>query len=134
MKLIQNHHQIVVDHNGITTVVKAGLDTALQTARKPVFSFEYDTLTFSTSLKQYMLAGKSYSVTEEMAKEILSYVDSVEEDKAITQMIRENRRNLDYLTATDWYAIREAETGILMPDDVRAKRAAARGAISELPI
>ena len=133
MKLIQNHDQMNVDEHGITTVVKADLNQVLQTAKKPVFSFEYDTLTFSTSLKQYKLAGRVYSISEAMAVEILDYLATVEEDKAITQMIRTNKQNLDYLNATDWYAIREAETGTPMPEDIRIKRAEARSAIKELP-
>lgn len=35
----------------------------------------------------------------------------------------------DYLRLTDWYAIREFETGTAMPADVRTKRQAARDAI-----
>lgn len=35
-----------------------------------------------------------------------------------------------YLGQTDWLAVREAETGKPMPEDVRAARAAARKTIS----
>lgn len=34
-----------------------------------------------------------------------------------------------YLADTDWYVSREAETGVAMPADVKAKRAEARKAI-----
>lgn len=35
----------------------------------------------------------------------------------------------EYLDSTDWYVIREVETGKPMPDDVRIKREEARNAI-----
>ena len=40
-----------------------------------------------------------------------------------------NSENKDYLTSTDWYASREADTGEAIPSDIAALRAAARAAI-----
>ena len=37
-----------------------------------------------------------------------------------------------YLNQTDWYAIRFAETGVEIPEDVKTKRAEARAEISRL--
>ena len=37
-----------------------------------------------------------------------------------------------YLTTTDWYAVRYAETGVAIPDEVKTKRQEARDRISEL--
>lgn len=37
-----------------------------------------------------------------------------------------------YLDETDWYAVRFAETGVAVPEDVKAKRQAAREEISRL--
>ena len=37
-----------------------------------------------------------------------------------------------YLSSTDWYAVRYAETGVAIPEDLSARRAAARARISEL--
>ena len=37
-----------------------------------------------------------------------------------------------YLASTDWYVARFAETGTEIPDEIKAKRAAARTEISEL--
>lgn len=37
-----------------------------------------------------------------------------------------------YLNATDWYAVRFAETGVAVPEDVKAERQAAREEISRL--
>lgn len=38
----------------------------------------------------------------------------------------------NFLTATDWYSVRFAETGVAVPEDVKAKRQAAREEISRL--
>lgn len=38
----------------------------------------------------------------------------------------------NYLTATDWYAVRFAETGAEIPAEIKAKRQAAREEISRL--
>lgn len=37
-----------------------------------------------------------------------------------------------YLSATDWYAVRYAETGVAIPEEVKAQRQAARVEIDEL--
>ena len=39
---------------------------------------------------------------------------------------------LAYLSSTDWYAIRLADTGEAIPDDIKAKRSEARTRISEI--
>lgn len=38
----------------------------------------------------------------------------------------------DYLNRTDWMVIRQVETGVAMPDDIKLKRNDARKRISEL--
>ena len=40
----------------------------------------------------------------------------------------------DYLTSTDWYAVRLAETGVAIPDDVVTARSSAREEISTLRV
>lgn len=40
-----------------------------------------------------------------------------------------NAESRDYLTSTDWYITRHAETGVAVPADVITARAAARAAI-----
>ena len=38
----------------------------------------------------------------------------------------------NYLTTTDWYAVRFAETGVAVPDEIKVKRQSAREEISRL--
>ena len=40
-----------------------------------------------------------------------------------------NATNQAYLTSTDWYITRHAETGVAVPDEITTARAAARAAI-----
>ena len=44
--------------------------------------------------------------------------------------IEDNLSNLAYLSKTDWYVTRKAETGKAIPEDVLVKRQAARDAIN----
>ena len=127
-----NHHQMI--HDGkITSVVKVGMETALQTSLKPVFSFEYDILKFSTSVKEITWGGETTGITPEQAEEILIYLETVEEDKAITQMLKDNYAAKDYLHSTDWYVIRQLETGVPVPAEITEGRASARAKFRELP-
>ena len=40
-----------------------------------------------------------------------------------------NAEALNYLTSTDWYVVRFAETGAPIPDDIKTKRQESRDAI-----
>lgn len=42
-----------------------------------------------------------------------------------------NNDNLHYLSSTDWYVVRNAETGVAIPSDILTARANARAAIVE---
>ena len=51
-----------------------------------------------------------------------------------TNELNERRINEleSYLNSTDWYAVRYAETGVAIPDDIKTARQAARDEISAL--
>lgn len=54
-------------------------------------------------------------------------------DQAIEQRKSERIIELqNYLAATDWYAVRFAETGVEIPDEIKAERQSAREEISRL--
>ena len=52
--------------------------------------------------------------------------------EGIEEILIEIETLQSYLKNTDWYSIREAETGKPMPDEIRMNRQAARDRISEL--
>lgn len=45
---------------------------------------------------------------------------------AISEQEEINQQSVNYLLETDWYVIRQLETGIEMPEEVRIKREQAR--------
>lgn len=47
------------------------------------------------------------------------------------EQLRINQQSREYLTSTDWYVVRFAETGIAIPQDILDARQAARDAIVE---
>jgi hypothetical protein len=56
----------------------------------------------------------------------------VDEQKAEEHRLSEIAEMEGYLASTDWYAVRFAETGQIVPETVLEKRADARARISEL--
>lgn len=53
-------------------------------------------------------------------------------EEGTEEILIEIERLQSYLKNTDWYSIREAETGKPMPDEIRKNRQSARDRISEL--
>lgn len=60
------------------------------------------------------------------------YVVYTRKDQAVIDrdaQVRLNAESLAYLASTDWYVVRELENGSAIPDEVKAKRQAARAAV-----
>ena len=53
-------------------------------------------------------------------------------EEGLFEKLKEIETLQSYLKNTDWYSIREAETGKPMPDEIRKNRQSARDRISEL--
>ena len=73
-----------------------------------------------------------YEGRAELVGSVILFDSAIDEAKT---EIRTNSRITElqtYLSSTDWYAIRYADSGEPMPDDVRTKRAEARLEISQL--
>jgi len=68
-------------------------------------------------------------INEQETPEYAAYLLS--DEYAWLQQRDINRDNKTYLASTDWYVIREADTGEAMPADVKTKRAEARTSIIE---
>lgn len=58
----------------------------------------------------------------------------VENEKESEEDIKKRRivELESYLSSTDWYAVRYAETGVAIPDEIKVKRQSAREEISSL--
>lgn len=90
--------------------------------------------------------GKLYAETAIWCNENNAVLEEIEPEngkrrfqvKAIPEPTEEERNALridelqKYLDETDWYAVRFAETGVEIPDEIKAERQAAREEISRL--
>ena len=110
---------LIYDYN--TCHVRKG-DQTLSAGIKPVFSFEYEALAYDGVTGQYRASNADHELSADQIAEIEAYIASVGPD--LTEQAKMDA--LMYLAETDWYAIRQAETGKAIPQDVLDKRAAAR--------
>ena len=90
--------------------------------------------------------GKLYAETAIWCNENNAVLEEIEPENGVRRFKvvpvpeeTEDERNAiriaelqNYLDATDWYAVRFAETGVAVPEDVKAERQAAREEISRL--
>lgn len=67
--------------------------------------------------------------TEQDAAPYVVYTRKSDEQIAEAHQARVNAESLAYLTSTDWMVTRYAETGVPIPDEVKAARQAARDAV-----
>lgn len=100
-------------HTGEIIITDAPADWMLQTDVKPP---KYDTATHGCFWR-------------DGAWEIVKSEPSAEEKR-----IQTNRESLAYLASTDWYVIRQQETGIAVPQAILDARAAARAAVVPDPV
>ena len=126
------HDQMIHTPDGKTVVVKVGDDQNLQSNIKPEFSFDYDSLNFSTSTKERVHGGETIALTDLECAEIKAYLETVEEDTALTAKIQRLNECENYLRKTDWYVIRQQEIGTAIPADVSEERAVCRQYISDV--
>ena len=62
----------------------------------------------------------------------MSLLISEEETQSLASQQKQMQTNAEaraYLESTDWYVLREAETGVAVPNEIRTKRASCRDAI-----
>jgi hypothetical protein len=60
-----------------------------------------------------------------------AYVPSTQAEIDAERQANINQTSREYLESTDWYIPRSLETGVAVPEEVTAGRAAARAAIIE---
>ena len=74
----------------------------------------------------------------DIKKHIASHPEALQPDRAppvpTPEQLKEREisEKLSYLRDTDWYVIRSADSGMPVPDDIKAARAQARARIDEL--
>ncbi len=96
---------------------------------RPIFSFAYDALQFSMTVRSYLHDGVEVAMNEAQIAEVLQFLNTLDVSEERSRRYAQSRQLLDYLASTDWYVIRALETGVPVPQDVREARARAREAI-----
>ena len=100
-------------------------EQTLSSGLKPEFSFTYDTLRYTSvtnGTNVYTFEDVEYALSSEEISEIETYLETVEENTTESA----NFRARDFLRQTDWYIVRQIETGEAVPVNVLADRAEAR--------
>ena len=100
-------------------------EQTLSSGLKPEFSFAYDTLRYTSvtnGTNVYTFEDVEYALSSEEISEIETYLETVEENTTESA----NFRARDFLRQTDWYIVRQMETGEAVPVNVLADRAQAR--------
>ena len=100
-------------------------EQTLSSGLKPEFSFDYDALSYTSvtnGTNVYTFEDVEYALSSEEISEIETYLEAVVEDTVGSA----NFRARDFLRQTDWYVVRQMETGEAVPVNVLADRAEAR--------
>jgi maltodextrin utilization protein YvdJ len=92
---------------------------------KPEFSFDYEALAYDGATRQYRQGNEDHELTDEQVQEVEAFIATIESDP----VAQTNMESLQYLVETDWYVIRNQETGVIIPNEILTKRQAAREAI-----
>lgn len=69
------------------------------------------------------------AIPEQIIEHLAEYELIIEDITIQVNQEKINKESLAFLALTDWYAIREIETGVKMPDEIKTQRAAARASI-----
>ena len=128
---IANTDIIAFQVDDFQTVAKKQDGTFLRSNDRPTMSFDYDILSFSSGIKSRTWQGSSYPLTDEQITEVETYVSSITIDQDLNDAMAQIHNSKKILAGTDWYVIREADTGVAMPDHIRQMRAQARALINE---
>ena len=112
-----------IHHEGLSLIEKDG--QRLEAFLKPEFSFQYDAIQFHESTKTFIFEDVETQLSDAQIVELENYIA----DQAVNPQTQINFDAIEYLASTDWYAIRFAETGVVIPADITIKRDEARASI-----
>ena len=105
--------------------------TYLRSNERPIMSFDYDVLTFTSEVKQRTWNGQPIDLTADQITEVQAYIDTIEVDADKSDAMATIHAGRKILEGTDWYVIRQMETGTAVPDNILEMRTKARENINE---
>jgi hypothetical protein len=128
--MTQTHQpMMIIPSNPAALVSIMRNDTHITGSIRPQFSFNYQALQFGQSVHVYVNDGVEYQMTDAQKEEVLNFLNNLEVSEEKSRQYAESLANLKYLEATDWYVTRMIESGVPVPEDILAARAAARAKI-----
>lgn len=128
---IANTDIIAFQIDDFQTVAKKQDGSFLRSNERPPMSFDYDILSLSSSIKSRTWQGSSYPLTDEQIAEVEAYVSSITINEDLNDAMAQIHNAKKILAGTDWYVIRQADTGVAVPDHIRQMREQARTLINE---
>ena len=96
---------------------------------KPKFSFDFTSFNYNETVNQFNIDG--VDMTEEQKAEVLQAIITRPVPNEFYIYVR-TAEPKGYLQSTDWYIIRNTETGEAIPADVTQKRTEARALINQI--
>lgn len=105
--------------------------TYIRSNERPLMSFDYDILTFTYELKQRTWNGQAIDLTAEEITEVQTYINNIEVHDELNDAMSVIHNSKKILEGTDWYVIRQSETGKAIPDNIMEMRSKARDLINE---
>lgn len=112
-QVIREEQYIEAEYDENGEVIKPAETIPAEIIPAEVIPAEYKTVTVDVTVRRFQIVAVPEPTEEEKARERIAELEA-------------------YLASTDWYAVRYAETGVAVPDDVKAARADARLEISAL--
>lgn len=113
-----------VNDFGVTYVTED--ERVLKSQSRPPMSFDYEILTYSKDEKTVYKNLSKRDLTANEIEEVEAYLATIEEDPELTRKMAKNMQAKHYLSNTDWYVIRQIETGAPIPETILENRRLAR--------
>ena len=117
--------------NEFNTTLKMEDGSILRSNGRPAMSFDYDVLTFTESDKTRFWNNERIALTDDQIVEVQAYVDGIVGDENLSILMSQIHQSKSILAATDWYIIRQLETGKAVPENITQMREKARELINE---
>ena len=112
-RVIREEQYVEAEYDENGEVIKPAETIPAEVIPAKVIPAEYKTVVETVVVRRFQIVAIPEPTAEELARRRIAELEA-------------------YLSSTDWYAVRYAETGVTVPEEVRQARAAAREEISAL--
>lgn len=103
----------------------------LRSNERPPMSFDYEVLTFTPTDKSRFWNNVRFDLTDEQVIEVQNYINGIEADTRLSEVMAQIHQSKKILSATDWYVVRFLEIGTAIPEHITEMRIKARNIIND---